>query len=171
MAYSYGTGPTEENLGEFGPDHLSCAGGPEQHRGRTAERLPIGHRQLEAGHQAVAREKPEPGRVLSVDLAELQVGADRCGGQGNELGVFNVSIGGGNRVAVGIVLRIAERRGHSLDYQIGRRVFEPLGFNMYRVPIKTEMTGQIEFENPVAPNRLEGGVAAFVAHQLIDRCG
>src|SRR4029078_12396074 len=65
------------------------------------------------------------------------------------------TLSGGNRRAVRIGQRIPDRRGHSVDELIRRRMLQSLGLAAHAIPPIAERARQIGFEDAVTSNRAE----------------
>ncbi len=126
-----------------------------EHRHRPVERLPVDHRGPGPGREPEAGDVAEPIGMIGVGAPHLdrltrgdlgQRGVDQFGDR---------AVGGGNRIAMGIEDRIAERGGHPLDQGIAYRVLEPLRLLVHNLPAISQEADQIGLENPVTAHHAE----------------
>ena len=68
----------------------------------------------------------------------------------------------GDRIAVGIHARVAQRRRHPLHQRVGNGVLQPLGLVVDRVPGVAQELDQIGLDQPVAAHHAQRRPAALI---------
>jgi len=128
----------------------------EANEQRAAERLAVDHL------EAVAGGDPAVGQVaqhLGVGVRDAHERPPRAGWQRLEaLGARLVDgqVAGGDRIAVGVVCGIPELGGDQLLQLVGEDMLEHFGLLVHAVPRHPEALHQVELEQPVMADHLEG---------------
>ena len=76
--------------------------------------------------------------------------------------LLNGAVGGGNRVAMGIDVGMAQCGGHPLDHSVGDRVLQPLGLVVHRIPGVAQKFDQIGLDEAVPANHPQGRPPALL---------
>ena len=97
-----------------------------------------------------------------VHPADLDRLADRDLGERRAGQFVNGAVGGGDRIAVRIDARVAQRRRHPLDQRVRHGVLQPLGLVVDGVPGVTEEGDEIGLDQPVPPDGPQGRPPALL---------
>ena len=131
-------------------------------RHRAAERLPVPHRDHDAGHEAELAEIAEALGLALVDAPDLDRLADGDVGERRAHELMDEAVGVGNRVAMWIDGRMPQRDRHPLDQRVRHGMLQPLGLRVDGIPAVAEELDQVRLDEPVAADHPERGAAAGI---------
>ncbi len=99
--------------------------------------------------------------MLVADFLQHDAAPHLARGERDQLCLLDLSGGGRNRCAVGVVARLTQGVRHPLDQLLGNGMLQALRFDMDVAPVVAELAGEIRFEDAVATNHLERGATAL----------
>src|SRR5437899_2484291 len=121
-------GPAEEQQRELLADDARRAVA-QSHDGGTVERLAVDHREPNTRRQALLGEVMETSGMLVADFLQHDAAPDLARGERDQLCLLDLSGGGRNRCAVGVVARLTQGVRHPLDQLLGNGMLQALRFD------------------------------------------